>query len=190
MKRFSVKDFIVYNNPCFCCGERITIKMGTAPHGKEQDAIFLSTLTTPEFIKVDLTITYTSSLSLQICPKTNKFETNNFNRLKKYLDDNNIFLYTSCGSHAQIIGQPLKFNLEKKFIYSFEISKESFIITDDNNHYQIVSDYLANKSYIWVDKIDATNISSINFEFPLMSIKKFKDKLRFIEKMKTYLIFS
>lgn len=190
MKKFSVKDFIIYNNPCFCCGENISIRVGSISEGSES-IVFLKPFTSPQFLEVNLQITYTSGLKLKIFNKTNQFQTNNVKRLKDYLQTHKLLLSSICGHHATIDSQHLEFNFDKGIVHSFGISTESFAVESKTNFYQVFSDFSINHTMVYVNRVDSpTPVGAVRLDLPCTPLGKFKDKNHFIDKIKTYITFS
>lgn len=189
MKKFTFKDFISYNNPCFNCGKRISIRIGFKfPNG---DQSYLTPLVKPEYTEVNLRVTYRNTLRLRVFNKTNKFETNNVEELEKYLQEYNLYLVSNCDCAAYLQTESLKFDLNRKLVYSFGIGLETLIVSDDSNLYHLYSDFMTDESLLVVDRIDKVYpISSLRLSLPLLPLYRLKTKENFIRKMKTYMIFS
>lgn len=191
MKHFTVKDFIAYNNPCFSCGENISITIGVTELGVDGLGLtYLKPLITTSFTSIDLKITYTKTLKLIIDHITNKFTASDLKELSNYLSSHKIFLRSMCDKcYTGIDSCYLEFNFDKCFIYPTMISQENLIVTDDNNMYNIYSSLASEKSVIIIDKLDRLT-SAVRFDAPLLFLSKFKNKERFLNKMKVYLVFS
>jgi hypothetical protein len=187
MKRFTVKDFIAYNNPCFSCDSKINFNIGFLDLSAKTDASYLRPTVFPDYTEVVLKITYSDSLRLFIFHRTNKILTDNNQALTKYLDSHKLFLSSTCGTClTQIESQYLEFNLQKKFIAAVGLNTERLIVGDGYQVFQIHSYHLANKSKLTVD----SSKSSVQLDLPILPLYKFKNKKHFLEKIKTYLIFS
>jgi hypothetical protein len=204
MKKFTVKDFITYNNPCFSCGEAVTIKIvtrksittGRGSKSDEEKNVEITPLVTPEYVEMNLRITYKKTLKLKIFHKTNKFKTNDEPRLLKFLTENDIWIESFCSCLTYIKSECLRFDLTKEFIYSFPIENEVLSCSDNINWYVMASSFKENKSALTYGKKDyslennwgADSIGSI--VLPLLPRYRFRNKEHFLTKMKTYLIFS
>lgn len=189
MKQFTVKDFIIHNNPCINCKQNISISIGVSEEGVD-GWTYLKPLVTPSYTSIDLKITYTNKLNLVITNKTNSITSNNSNELANYLKNHKIFLRSYCDRcHTSIDSCYLHFNLNKGYIYPTRISHENVIITDNKNMYHLYSSFLSEHSVVIIDKLDKP-CPPIRFELPLLPLSKFRDKEHFINKMKTYLVFS
>jgi hypothetical protein len=194
MRKFTVKDFIAYNNPCFSCNSQINFRIGFLDLETKADISYLRPAVTPTYTEVDLIIKYanTDALKLYIFHKTNKILTNSQQGLTKYLSSRKLFLSSTCDKcYTQIESQYLDFNLDKGFVSAVGISSERLMVSDGDNLYQINSFFMAEKSNLIVDKLDKVRpLSPFQLDLPLIPKYRFKDKAHFIHKMKTYITFS
>lgn len=192
MKKFTVADFITYNNPCFSCDNQINFKIGFLDLESRADVSYLRATVTPNYTEIDLVITYSNALKLYIFHKTNKILTNNQQGLTRYLSGHKLFLHSACDKcYTQVESQYLDFNLNKGFVNAVGISTERLIVMDNRNIYQINSFFMADKSHLTVDRIDKTQpLSPTTMDLPLLPKYRFRDKKHFLEKMKTYILFS
>lgn len=190
MKTFTVKDFITYNGPCFSCGSKISFTIGVS-FINQQPSAYLPPIVNNDFIDIDLKISYRNELKLKIYPKTNKFTTSSMKGLTKYLKEHNLFLRSYCSNCLTCIdSQFLEFNLLKEFIKPVGISDEKLIIVNDKSLYEIYSSFIDNNTIIFVSNTTNVNIIPIRIELPLLPKYKLKNKEHFIQKIKTYILFS
>lgn len=194
MRKFTVKDFIEYNGPCFSCGNQINFRIGFLDLETKADISYLKPVVTPNYTEIDLIIKYANSeaLKLYIFHKTNKILTNSTKGLTKYLSSRKLFLSSACDKcYTQIESQYLDINVDKGFIAAVGISTERLMVNDGTNQYQIDSFFMAEKSRLLVDKLDrARPLAPFTLDLPLIPKYKFKNKEHFISKMKTYITFS
>jgi hypothetical protein len=192
MKKFSVKDFISYNSPCFSCNSAILVRVGVTHRDLTVPESSLRPFIQSGHTEIDLQITYNSMLKMAIDHKTNKFAVNDIGGLTKYLEDHKLFLELSCNKcYTTVTSQHLEFDLIRRFIKAVGISQENLITSDDSNMYQIHSSFIKDVSLVYVTKIDrAVPVSPIQFETPLMPLGKFKNKEHLINKLKLYATFS
>jgi hypothetical protein len=192
MKKFTVKDFIAYNNPCFSCDSPINFRLGYFDLDTQATASYLRPVVTPNYTEIDLLITYNDSLRLNIFHKTNKILTNSNQALTKYLDSRKLFLSSTCSKcYTQIESQFLDINVDKGYIGAVGISTERLMVADDKNRYQVDSYFMDEKTSLAVTKMDSVKpLSPLTLDLPLMPKYRFKNKEHFISKMKTYIIFS
>jgi len=186
MKKFTVKDFITYNNPCFSCGKKISLRVsamsGTAG---------LRPTVKPEYTVIDLEITYTNTLQLWIFHKTNKIISSDNRSLADYLTTHQIYLRSYCDCYTAIDSRFLTFNLNKGYVEPVGISTERLMVNDRTNIYTLNSSFIEEKTHVTIDRVDQTTpISPIQFEMPLLPLYKVKSRERLIEKLKTYITFS
>lgn len=202
MKKFTVKDFITYNNPCFSCGNKISFYIGTEsyqaiildpkfPVGSTHPT-FMRPIVSTEYSELDLKISYNDSLNLRIYHKSNKIDSNNIQKLFEYLKAHRIILQSRCDKcYTCIESNDLLFNYDKGFIYPATIKSERILVSDDENMYHMYSWFSTNKTDLTIDKINRVlPVSSSHLKLPLLPLYKFKNKQHFIDKIRTYLTFS
>ncbi len=191
MKKFTVKDFIAYNNPCFSCGERISFKLGIVTNGLDGSSQLRPTVK-PEYTVVDLKVTYDKTLQLWLFHNSNKFIASNPADFVDFNNSNHVFLHSKCDKcFSKIESQFLEFNIDKGFVKPVGISNEQLLVSDDTNRYVLTTNFAWGKSIVSADRIDmATPISPVTLELPPLPLYKFKTKERFLNKIKTYLTFS
>src|SRR5258708_8296240 len=128
MKKFSIKDFIAHNSPCFGCGDLIVFQIGinTSIDFPLDTFNFLKPSVNKDYTSVALHIGWTTTLKLNIDHKTNKISTNNINALTKYLENHKLFWKCECTKcHSSMISNNLDFNLEREFIKAVGIRHET-----------------------------------------------------------------
>lgn len=207
MKKFTVKDFIAYNNPCFSCGSPINFRVGfvdlenkdpkltwQASQWEPDSRSYLRPVVTQNHTEIDLIIKYSTNEALKLCVfhKTNKILTNSNLGLTKYLGGHKLFLSSHCDKcHTQIESQFLDINVDKGYINAVGISSERLMVTTTDRMFQIVSSFIEEKSIVYVDRLDKTGpLHPFTLELPLIPRYKFKDREHFINKIKTYMLFS
>lgn len=191
MKKFSIKDFVNYNSPCFNCGELINLRIVTGIAGEEVQ------LPTPiikgDMIGIDLKHKYQSSISLIINGKTNKFQTNNMDAFKKYVSTLPLRLTSRCNKCCTFIrSHLLSFNYQKEFIYLTTIHNEILFLSTKDKKYCLTTISEENRSQLVLDKLDEKGkiITRSNMELPPLPLYKLKNKENFIKKIGIYLTFS
>jgi hypothetical protein len=190
MKTFTLKDFINYNNPCFSCGEKISFRVFSWLKDPSTSSVILHSNVTKHQTEIELIITYATTLKLIINHISNKIITTDMLYLTEYLETHTLHLGSICNScYTTITSTYLEFNLQKGFLLPTQISKESLILKDNKNYYQINSSFIDNKSTIIVDRTDKVS-SPIRMNLPLLPLYKLKTKERCLQKIKTYILFS
>lgn len=195
MKKFTVKDFITYNNPCFSCNSQINFKIGFINlDGNPSNISFLRPIVTGEFTEIDLEIKYNDSLKLVIAHKTNKIQTNNIIALTKYLSRHKLFLCSTCDRcHTKIESHYLTFHPRQGYVEAVGLSSEELFVFDNGNIYRIRTSFMEEKSSMSVCKksgLDKRNPTTLHIELPLLPLYKLKNKETFLNKMKLYTLFS
>ncbi len=194
MKKFTVKDFIAYNNPCFSCNNSINFRVGFLDLETKADVSYLRPTVTPNYTEIDLVIKYSNSEALKLCifHKTNKILTNSNQGLTKYLGGHKLFLSSYCDKcYTLIESKFLDINIDKGYVSAVGLSSERLMVASDDRLYQIHSSFMEEKSNLIVDRIDkAKPLSPFTLELPLLPRYRFKDREHFINKIKTYMTFS
>lgn len=196
MKKFTVKDFIDYNAPCFSCNSPINIHMGVIPMERADNpklvgnTIILKPVITSEYTEVDLKITYSDFLRLRIAHTTNQFSVNNLSSLERHLSSNVLFLLSKCDKcGTQVESENMEFDIERGFLKAFGLAVETIKMIDDKNHYVINSLFYQDKSNVVI--VNSSRSASVfNMDFPLLPMYRFKNKEQLLNKLRTYLTFS
>lgn len=184
MDKFTVKDFIVHNNPCFSCGEHIFIKIGVSNSADSKS--YLRPNIDANVIDVVLKENYSNTLKLQILTKSNKIVCSNEQRLVNYLFDHKLWLHSQCNKCLTTISSEyLDFNVKRGFVKPVKLHYENLQIIDHEFKYQIVSSFECKRSTVSIG-----NINPIIMELPLLSLSKFRNRDKLLSKLKTYAIFS
>lgn len=183
MDKFTVKDFIAHNNPCFSCGSKITFKIGDGAPRYQYN--FYETYVSSELISVNLKKRYNGSLDLFVYPKNNKFETNEKDELIELLKINNLYLYSYCEKcKTTLYSEYLKFNFDKEYIEPVSINYEILIVYDGNSRYE-----LSYNSVKFTGKLLVDN-PSVCIDVENYSLSYLKTRENFINKVKTLILLS
>ena len=150
MKKFTVKDFIAYNNPCFSCGSPINFRVGFLDLETKADVSYLRPVVTPNHTEIDLIIKYSTNEALKLCifHKTNKIfvgSTRNFktlNGIKFMLDTNS---YTTCKELQK------DWNQYGKDEFTFDILE--ILNKNNNNPYFNEKEALLELEEKWLEKL-------------------------------------
>jgi hypothetical protein len=193
LKKFTVKDFITYNNPCFSCGSKISFNF--AFKSNDNSGLlpsYIRSTVTPERTEIDLKITYSNTLQLWIFHKSNKILSSDMRGLTDYLAGHKLFMTSRCDKcYTAITSDNLEFNLAKGFIKPVTLSHEAITLTDDKYIYTLSNHFTQDCSRLTIQRINkATPIAPLMFDLPLTALYKFNDREHFINKMKTFIVFS
>jgi hypothetical protein len=193
MRKFTIKDFIAYNNPCFSCNSPINFKIYSETIGSGTSG-HLNPTVLPNYTEIDLSIKYSNmeALKLFIVHKTNKILCSNNQGLTKYLSERKLTLVSTCDRcKTQITSEPLKFDLEKGHVEATYLKYERLMVHEGDNIYQIDSNFETEKSVLIVEKLNAVKpLSPLRLNLPILPKYRFKDRAHFLNKVKTYIIFS
>lgn len=185
----TVKDFIVYNNPCFFCQKPIELLIRSTSVSNSRSVRIKNPNLDANTLDIDLKITYISSLNLKINHTHNRFISNDSRALTEYLREYKISLMLqcpSCGTHIK--SGPLQFDLDKLIIKPLEIVSEILHVWDNGTFYSITTTMSEKKSILTATTTGRPG--STVLKLPLQPLKKFKTREAFLKKMKTLLLFT
>jgi hypothetical protein len=199
MKKLTVKDFILYNSPCFNCNDSIKFQLVSftndikdiyAPYAYLMGATYFPEVCGTE-LETLISIGESTLLKIKIDCKTNKFVTNGA-LLTKYLADHILVLSSVCYKcRTEIRSSPLKFNINYGFLHPVEIVQEQINLADDNTSYSLHSNSLTNQTEIVVRKLNSTKPNPpTTINIPYIPLSKFKTRKKLLQKLKLYIVFS
>lgn len=189
MKKFTVKDFIFYNGPCFSCGNKVIVKLVYAWGGffKELPQTLLE-----DHIDLILKAKYADVLTLRIFVGSNKYQASDAEKLKQYLKTRDIYITSNCKQCRNVIesnkldfdniGHCKAITINSEVLNVYEGDKDNYKI------YNLVSDFTRNITEVSICHSKIDNVFRLTI--PLLPLYKFKNKERLIKKLKTYTIFS
>lgn len=189
-----LKDFILYNSPCFNCNSSTDFYLNIIETISNSNSFFDKNLishhcnVTADYSEIDLKISYNNSLNLKIFHKTNIFETNDLQHLFKYLSKRKMYFSLHC-KKCQIYIKSSDFSLDINTFRAKPISVLSEVIRlyNDNINYTIITNYLDNQSRIIINN---DNNKVLDITIAAIPLTKIKNKNFFFNKMKTYILFS
>lgn len=188
MKKFSLKDFVLYNSPCFSCDNLMTFQIGNVM--LDNDIVtYLAPKVCKEYTTIELRLGWDNNLILTIDHKTNKFATNDSSALAKYLLSHNLFLKCECDKcHTVSWTEKLSFS-SQGFVRAVSLDTDIVNIGADGNIYNLYCEYQNNISQFFISKNDRST-SPFVLNTILVPRSKFKNRAQLIAKMKTYALFS
>jgi hypothetical protein len=188
--RLTVKDVIEYNSPCFNCNNSILVKICIVNPEKISLDNRVNMIYSNNILECNLNIKYNSILNLKIDPKRNKFYTSHPQALTKFLSDYRLHLVSYCdGCQTEIHSNDLVFDFNKSIIEPTDIAREILYVNDNDTAYQIVSAKHFDISQLIIKYVNQ-NKEPFYLKLPFIPLSQFKTKEKFIQKIKTYLLFS
>lgn len=182
MRLFTVKDFIAYNNPCFSCGEKIIFTF-IVEKNKFNPVI------DGKVCSIQLITSYSSSLSLNVDLKTNKFSCSDDKIARKYFSKNRVFLHSECSNcKTMMLTQKLTFNFDKQIICPLKIIQENLIVIDRDLIYSIYT--IGGSLLTVINRKTGESILDVDVPSQKITLGKIKTRKKMLEKMKKYIIFS
>jgi len=188
MKKFSLKDFVLYNSPCFGCDNLMTFQIGCEVMD-DNLITYLTPKLCKEYTTIELHLGWNNSLILTIDHKTNKFATNDQTAFAKYLQNHNLFLRCECDKcHTASWTDMLNF-ASQGFMRAVGLNTETVNVSAGDYIYNLYSDYNGNASQFFIIKNDGFS-EAIIINTTLVPRSKFKNRDHLFQKMKTYVLFS
>jgi len=191
MKQLTVKDFINYNGPCFSCGKlpELYIQV-TANQPVNFDRDIRPSLD-KKCMEIVLSYKYDKNLLMWIEYETNKVSFSNFSEIAQFLSDFKIKIKKKCNECQNCLcSSYLEWNLPKQYLKPITLDWERIVLKDETYIYYIYNSYTHNKSSLQSDRLDNNIRNTFKVETPLISLRKFSNKERLINKIKTYMLFS
>jgi len=178
MKKFTLKDFVLYNVPCFSCSNKIQLKLISINKKTKQYSDCHSYINNNCFLAT-LQYNYFNSLSVSISISKNILHTSNHLLFDNFLNENALHVVNKCPAcNNFIISHPLSFD-NLLFLHSISIMREIFNVSDNNFSIFMISEFDLNSSKITIN-------SKHNLELPIIPLSKFKNKENLLKKIRIY----
>jgi len=193
MKYFTIKDFILYNGPCFNCGKKVALSMHELDHNVSKyrkmplhiSGDMISVNIFPITLKIDI-----SNNSYSTIWGANDINTYDPNYLSSYLKYRSLFFISSClgkGCHTEIVSDDLVF--DGKYVKPISIAYEKLCLTANEAIYVIESRISNNYGSLRVFD-EKGRKEKDNIPIPPLLLGKLKNKENALRKIKKYLVFS
>ncbi|MFA6609038.1 MAG: hypothetical protein WCT07_03990 [Candidatus Paceibacterota bacterium] len=185
MKKFTLKDFILYNGPCFSCGNKVAIKM---VYANDNQFGGISQSIKNDKLIATLNIKYSFELNISISISDNKFQVTDMEKFLTYLGSRDLHMVSNCKNcQGLIYSNPLEFD-SHMFIKPFTILRELLSTTENDMSYSLMSEYSENETQINI--LNNNTNKMMIMTVPLLPLYKFKTKEKLVKKLRTYVIFS
>lgn len=198
MKQFTLKDFLLYGEPCICCNKPLRVFACKVDIPSELTIGFYQNSLCNNNLKIILYKKYKTTLELNINIKSNRYNVSNQKKFKDFLSKFTLkftkrcvpFLgqESGCGD-VHIISNFIKFN-ENGFIEPITLQSELILLENDNIIYDIHTLYDIQKTEINIQSNTILDIHDETIVIPALQINKYKTKEKLLKKLKTYILFS
>jgi hypothetical protein len=195
MKKFTLKDFVNYNSPCFSCEELTNFTIGYSNRWENPPINGdLPVEVNKYYTRINLFNGYDQSLSINIDHRTNQFSTNNAPELVKYLEERQLFFKCNCHCGTGTESTPLVFN-KNNFLQAIELSFEWISLYSQEKIYGVSSNYQDKQSFISISSNallvkPKDMVKPISLTVPLLTRDKFRTKEKLLDKLQLYVTFS
>lgn len=194
MRKFTLKDFLSFYTPCLSCKNKVNITWSARKTALD----FTASLGefAPNFdgkhLSIDLKTTYYNKFSVMIDITSHSVISSDSAEFARYAAETECFVNLKCHKcNSYIASTQFKFDLNKRILKPFSIDSEMWHMIDDEHMYNIYTTMHNEESHIIVDKINATTpISPWQKKITAIPINRFMGKEDFLERIKTYMVFS
>jgi hypothetical protein len=189
VKKFTLKDFIFYNGPCFSCGNKVVIKLVCEENNSFKD---LPIILQDNYLEITLKLKYSSTLILKLFINDNKYQVSDFDKLTTYLNSKNIYFTSNCKKCRNVITTNFIEFDNIGFCKAITLNNEVLSVfeeTEDNSKiYNLISNFKENITEVSVWDKNADGVFRLTI--PLLPLYFFKTKKKLLSKIKNYILFS
>lgn len=193
MEKFTIKDFIEHNNPCFICGSISKIEFFRCQ--TNYNFIGLKANIVGQNIEINISTSYYNAINLLINPKHNTWISNDIRLFEQYISLNNIIVTLECTKCKSLLkSNELIFSHDKRMILPLTIINEMLFFEENNKSYHIATN---DTSRIFIYNTLALNDKKkiaipFEIEVPKITLDKIKNKGKdwLINKLNGYVVFS
>jgi hypothetical protein len=196
MHLFTIKDLMLYNQPCLCCGGKTTLRWSITPSGgmTKQSTIPFE-LDASGMIRFPLQVRYDNNLSVLVAPASNAYQavsqSGTPNLFPHFIRNHSIRCRITCnGCPAEILSMPLIF--ENDYIAPVALDVEFFLIKDSGYRYFLDTHHQEDNTCLIVD-FDTQFYppeQPKRYDLPLMPRYHFKDRQQLISRLKVCVLFA
>lgn len=207
MRKLTLKDFLSFYTPCLSCNAKNSLSWIVnyrspkllAPSNINQ-MLAPSNINLGEFLpvlngkqlEIDLKVTYFNKFSLMIDIVSHSFISSDASQFLSYTLETNCFIQLKCMKcNSHVITNNLEFDTKRRLLKPLTIKGELWHICDEENIYNVYTNMDKEESEIIVDKINATTpLTPWRKILEALPINRFSSKEEFLERIKTYMVFS
>lgn len=196
MRKLTLKDFLSFYAPCLSCGNKNNLSWIVIYKNKQLPPNYnlgeFSPNINGKLLEIDLKTTYFEKFSLMIDIVSHNFISSDASQMMAYAMDTDCQVQLKCmRCNSQVISSKLEFDFNKRILLPLTVKGEIWHITDSEYMYGIFTNTDSGQSEIIVDKISsATPLSPWRKILDAIYINKFSSKEEFLERIKTYMVFS
>ena len=186
-----MKDFVNYGSPCLECGNKLDLSFNITFRQNDATSVIPLNLQNDGKLLANLKITYKDALIMVLDPKTNKFAVTIPEKdFLKYLQECCIRLIMTCKCYSVFLSDKLDFDTKTFRLAAFTVASETMTVRTPHEMYRLSTYYGGNTSELEIYPMDSISKMTETMVLPILPRSKFKNKSHFLEKIKTYLIFS
>jgi hypothetical protein len=198
MRKLTLKDFLSFYTPCLSCDAKNILTW--IVNYKTPKVLTPSNVNLGEFVptlngkllEIDLKVTYFNKFSFMIDIVSHSFISSDAAQFLEYLGETNCYIQLKCAKcNSQVISNHLEFDTNRRLLKPITIKGEQWHITDEENFYNVYTNMDKDESEIIVDKINSTTpLTPWRKVLEAIPINRFNSKDDFLDRIKTYMVFS
>lgn len=187
MELYTIKDFILYNNPCKCCGKTSSLSL-LWDSSESSNKVFEYPITTTkaivddgDIIYFDIIIKYNKSnnFTLIIDAKSNRLFFSNVKSktfFENLTNENKFWFFLECRNcKSAVESSILEYNVD--IIKPIKITYECFILKKDENIFTITSNSgVQITTFEVANQIDLLKSKNAYIELPYMPLNDIKNR--------------
>lgn len=192
MHLFTIKDLLLHNTPCICCGGKTDFRWNIISDTGAQ-SITPFELEPSGTLRFSLQIKYKSKLSVSVNPTTNAYQViaqpADPNQLSTFLETRGIYCSIRCTKcRADILSDKLSF--EEGHIAPVSLIHEILYLREGARSYTLTTLFRSGNTVLELKVDDPTNPTFHHWKLPLMPRSHFKDRAHLLSRLKTCTLFG
>lgn len=194
MRQLTLKDLLSFYGPCLSCGNKINLVWYTSKTSLQYGqnvGEFVPSLS-GKTLTIDVKNTYHNKFSIMIDIMSHSILSSDSSEFVRYIGEANCSMQIKCYKcNSQVKTTTFKFDLNKRIIRPFSVDSEMWHITDDGAVYHIYTNMPSDETHIVVDDMKAVKpLAAWEKKIMAVPINRFSGKEEFLERIKTYMVFS
>lgn len=189
MKKFTIKDMMLYHNPCRACGNNTNFSFCVISCVQDSPSVRdwkIRPELNDSYLKIPLSIRYKYRLDLHINLLTNEFIVHSKKSLYDFLKNHQIYAQAVCGKCGSYINTDFLFTENDKFIKPVGLYVEVFYFKNEGCDLIVKNNYEGGATTITFNKSNGHKTLNV----PLIPMYKFKTNEALFQKIKMMLTFS
>lgn len=199
MEALTIKDFVLYNNPCKICIKPtktvFSLKIFSREDPFDGSASCIFPLLKENNLYFSLHIKYGENLGILINPINNyyKIVSQSSNSISKLLADFFFYYDVALDSRCKICQSEVQsdfLEFDSNYIKPVNLFHEQLNIFNETHEFTITTNFTNQKSFIVANLINQKNQKTFSLETSALPLFKIKNRDQLLKKLKLYMTFS